>query len=696
MLLTAVLACIVLPFAVWAAAVPAAYDVRIVGVLEEATNTYRVEFQVKSTNGGLGGNQSVALRYDPSILTPRGINVGTAAGGWQSTPAPANALLPGWEGRYYAARDAANGYLLMEPVFVPGSANFAPFGVSSLNPCPEGYATIMRVWFDIAPFAEFGTDVITLMPPLTMTGSLISYGQVFINGWDGTGVYPPVLPADRHLHTVNAPAFVMTPRALSQADEELKEVLEDIDDILELVDGILDDIDIETFTDLEEFIDTAFADLDDEEIKDLLDDIFNGDLTLAEIDELHPDMQEAVKLIIEINDAVAELKAMNDDLNTDLATAMLHNTIAGGGTGSGNNIDLSSVSGLEDVFAAVFNISVEPPVVPADSEAITNLLGAGAAAQIEVVGAGLNAAPGERVRVSVRPSANASIVIPPQFNQQNAIPLDITYLVNDVSKSGSLDVPIVITLPIPESIDPARLTILHFSGGTTTDPTQITPVINFTATPMTATFAVTNFSEFVMVNPPIGPTGTLTMSSAAPAAYRFEDGVFRGVQARTQANTGAAVSAAVLANNIILSESGTTSYSAAAGSGQLPAWVSQIQRFPNDHLSGTIDNIIQIIPVAGQTNIGTGAKIIRWVSHSGQPVIAEEVTVVVLGCIFGNGEINLMNVLAVLDYSVGRSVAHLTEYQIQALYVTGGDAVDLMDVLRILDFSVGRPVTFAD
>lgn len=84
----------------------------------------------------------------------------------------------------------------------------------------------------------------------------------------------------------------------------------------------------------------------------------------------------------------------------------------------------------------------------------------------------------------------------------NTVQLDISLLVNDTTVS-ELEVPITITMPVPNGVDTKNLTILHYHNET--NPTVITPTVN---TDGTISFTVSGFSTFVFANTVASDTTT--------------------------------------------------------------------------------------------------------------------------------------------------------------------------------------------
>ncbi|MCD7812752.1 MAG: hypothetical protein LUH20_01640 [Lachnospiraceae bacterium] len=112
--------------------------------------------------------------------------------------------------------------------------------------------------------------------------------------------------------------------------------------------------------------------------------------------------------------------------------------------------------------------------------------------QISVIGGGLNTSSGDaELTVDVPKSGD---VIDTQY--KNAVAFSMNLTGEDVD-SNALSVPVKITLPVPSTINPDFLVILHYHQGET-EPEQIWPNIYEENGQYYATFVITSFSDFVM------------------------------------------------------------------------------------------------------------------------------------------------------------------------------------------------------
>ena len=142
----------------------------------------------------------------------------------------------------------------------------------------------------------------------------------------------------------------------------------------------------------------------------------------------------------------------------------------------------------ESAYAEANNITIVSPVV---SEAATKL-GADMT-KIQVVGAGLNAKAGETVKLSIDVPEKPVEV---ESNFEDSVQLEIKLYINGESKNGKLMIPISITVPVPEGINPEKLAIIHVHGDGTKEEIE---TLRFNDD-KTVTFCVTSFSTFVFSN----------------------------------------------------------------------------------------------------------------------------------------------------------------------------------------------------
>ena len=129
-----------------------------------------------------------------------------------------------------------------------------------------------------------------------------------------------------------------------------------------------------------------------------------------------------------------------------------------------------------------------------------------AADEIKVVGAGLNAEEGKQITLEVK-KAEKEDVYPTLVNQSVRISIDLVD--SDTKESVTEDkkelaVPVVIKLPIPKTINPSFLKIIHYHDDGTTE--KIYPTITRERSASSqkmiwyATFVVSSFSDFELVD----------------------------------------------------------------------------------------------------------------------------------------------------------------------------------------------------
>ena len=145
----------------------------------------------------------------------------------------------------------------------------------------------------------------------------------------------------------------------------------------------------------------------------------------------------------------------------------------------------SSIQSLEESYKEEQKITVEKPSVDKDIEKIVNK------DSISVVGAGLNGTYKSKVKLDL---SNVAKPVEVTETYKNAVQIDIKLMVNDKSKS-KLDIPVSITMDIPDGLDMENLVILHYHGDSET-PELIRPLVKDGK----ISFAVNHFSTFVFAN----------------------------------------------------------------------------------------------------------------------------------------------------------------------------------------------------
>ena len=115
--------------------------------------------------------------------------------------------------------------------------------------------------------------------------------------------------------------------------------------------------------------------------------------------------------------------------------------------------------------------------------------------QVSVTGANLN------VRENAGESVSLVIDKPEQEHvlstmYNNALAVQFSMTLENVPDPDNLQVPVLISLPIPQNINPDFLIILHYHADGSY--AQVWPNITYTSSGAYAEFAVTRFSDFVM------------------------------------------------------------------------------------------------------------------------------------------------------------------------------------------------------
>lgn len=147
------------------------------------------------------------------------------------------------------------------------------------------------------------------------------------------------------------------------------------------------------------------------------------------------------------------------------------------------------IAELEEKYKAQEGITVIPPIVSMEAEEFIDV------DKITMVGAALNAAAGEEVKLAI------SVPVTPEkldSKYENPVQLDIELFCGGNSVS-ELTVPITITLPIPMGVNIHNLRILHYHEHAGVKSIEQVQYSVDTAN-QTITFTVDGFSTFVFAN----------------------------------------------------------------------------------------------------------------------------------------------------------------------------------------------------
>lgn len=168
-------------------------------------------------------------------------------------------------------------------------------------------------------------------------------------------------------------------------------------------------------------------------------------------------------------------KAVQTIPQSDLRNAML--------TDTGNAGTIAKLKQLEEATG----ITVETAV----SEEMENVFDNNA---VDIVGAALNDVIGDKVTLNIsRPEEEH--IIPTLYESSLAVHFGME--LDGVANTSNLAVPVKITLPVPDNINPSFLVILHYHAATG-EPEQIHPYVYQSEGKWYASFVLTSFSDFVM------------------------------------------------------------------------------------------------------------------------------------------------------------------------------------------------------
>jgi len=207
-----------------------------------------------------------------------------------------------------------------------------------------------------------------------------------------------------------------------------------------------------------------------------IDEVANGPVgdfsapfeTKVNAEKISQNIENAIKNAATASDALDTITATDSIAN--IATAMQTDTKV-----------LDQVKSLEADYIAEKGITVAKSVSAEASKLVDS-------SKISMVGAGLNV-DGGTVSLDVGVPAKKEVVDTNHY--ANSVQLDIK-LVNDGAEVGTLQMPVTITIPIPQGIDVSRLVILHYSADGTFETLKLR-----NNSDGTVTFTVTHFSTFV-------------------------------------------------------------------------------------------------------------------------------------------------------------------------------------------------------
>lgn len=177
--------------------------------------------------------------------------------------------------------------------------------------------------------------------------------------------------------------------------------------------------------------------------------------------------------------------AQKDISNTDLAVSLIKDESL-----------VETVRELEAVYQNETGINVSVENSQADSSYLEDK---GIDPEsISVVGAALNSDNGNDVSISFS-KADDSLSVDEAF-YKNSVAVEIN--IDGVKNSGKLDIPVQITMPVPNGVLPERFVVLHYHADGSVE--KIRPAVAFDGQSYYATITLTSFSPFVFCNEDIG------------------------------------------------------------------------------------------------------------------------------------------------------------------------------------------------
>lgn len=216
-------------------------------------------------------------------------------------------------------------------------------------------------------------------------------------------------------------------------------------------------------------------------IKTLSNDLIN--IANSEFGEASA-FYDTTRTATDINSTIKD--ALNESTTAESALAIVKKDISKSALKTAMQTDsetLQQVNELEKRYTQEKNISVQAPEVSEDAASYVD------AQKIAMVGAGLNAAEGSNVQLTVGIPQKQEYISDKHY--KNTVQLAIELKNNDTSVH-ELAVPITITMPIPAGLDANRLAILHYHENGSVE--SVTLKNNGDGT---VTFTVTDFSTFV-------------------------------------------------------------------------------------------------------------------------------------------------------------------------------------------------------
>ena len=233
--------------------------------------------------------------------------------------------------------------------------------------------------------------------------------------------------------------------------------------------------------DFSKWIDKKGAGLYCVTIKTLSSDLTN--IANSEVGEASV-FYDTTRTATDINSTIKD--ALNESTTAESALAIVKKDISKSALKTAMQTDsetLQQVNKLEKLYTQEKKISVQAPEVSEDAASYVD------AQKIAMVGAGLNAAEGSNVQLTVGIPQKQEYISDKHY--KNTVQLAIE-LKNNNTSVHELAVPITITMPIPVGLDENKLAILHYHENGSVE--SVTLKNNGDGT---VTFTVTDFSTFV-------------------------------------------------------------------------------------------------------------------------------------------------------------------------------------------------------
>lgn len=178
-----------------------------------------------------------------------------------------------------------------------------------------------------------------------------------------------------------------------------------------------------------------------------------------------------------IKEAVAKIQCINPEY---LKNAMKTDT-------ENANI-VEQIAQLESFIHIAVNVSVDEETAEIiDQQEVT------------IVGAKLNAAENQKENITLvigKPEGDATLHIPDGYELNNM--LQFSMILQNVANTDALRVPVKISLPVPENMNPEQVVILHYNGDGTVREV-IEPDVCKNGERYSANFVLASFCNFAMI-----------------------------------------------------------------------------------------------------------------------------------------------------------------------------------------------------